>query len=206
MVAINPTGRGWYAETGQNFPGTFNYFVGDSRARNCTICAADSRNFFVFDLAGVSQPIASAKLALHVPPSGYTSRDPSENYELHDVVTPIESLLDGTGGVAAHTDLGSGIVYGSRTMTAADQGSVIEIELNSSAIAVLNSSHSLFGIGGSLTTLDGVANSEGTFGFTSLSTDLVQLRLTLVPEPSTLLLLLIAGSSLLGYRKAKSHG
>jgi hypothetical protein len=103
--------------TGNHQPETHNYFVGDRFG-----VGRDFRNFFVFDLAGVTQPIASAKLALFVPilpEPGYESPDPSENYELHDVVTPFATLLDGTGGVAAHADLGSGVVYGSRTMTAA---------------------------------------------------------------------------------------
>jgi hypothetical protein len=85
-------------------------------------------------------------------------------------------------------------------------GSVVEISLNSSAVAAMNSTHGLFGIGGSLTTLDGLANNEYTFGTSGSITDLSQLRLTLVPEPSTLFLLGIGAISLLGYRKAKSHG
>ena len=107
------------------------------------------------------QPIASAKLALSVPATGYISADPSENYELHDVTTSLGNLLNGTGGVAAHTDLGTGVVYGSRMMTAADSGNVVEIELNSSAIAALNAAIGLFGIGGSITTLDNLSNVEG---------------------------------------------
>ena len=40
-------------------------------------------------------------------------------------------------------------------MTAADMGSVVEITLNSAAIAALDAATGLIGIGGSLTTLDG---------------------------------------------------
>jgi hypothetical protein len=91
-------------------------------------------------------------------------------------------------------------------MTAADQGSVVEITLNSSAIAAINSTHGLFGMGGSLTTLDGLANNEVAFGSSGNATDIRELRLTLVPEPSTLLLLGIGAISLLGYRKYKPVG
>ena len=67
--------------------------------------------------------------------------------------------------------------------------------------------HGLIAIGGSLTTLDGLANDEYTFGLMLATTQtLRELRLTLVPEPSTLLLLGIGAISLLGYRKAKSDG
>lgn len=205
-AVINFTDHGWYTESGVHRPSNPNYIVGDDRGSGGE---SDYRNFFVFDLSGVTEPISSAKLAVYVPGGqytpGYQSPDPSENYELHDVVTPIASLIDGTGGVAAHTDLGSGVVFGSRTMTPGDKGKVVEITLNSSAIAVLNSSHGLFGIGGSLTTLDGAANTEVVFSYSGGgSTDIAQLRLTLLPEPSTLLLLGIGAISLLGYRKAKT--
>ena len=207
-VVIPYTDSGWYSETGFHNPTNPNYVVGDNRGfpGSC----GDCRNFFVFDLSGVTQPIASAKLALYVPSAlegpGYVSGDPSENYELHDVTTSIATLLNGTGGAAAHADLGSGVVYGSRTMTAADMGTVVEITLNASAIAALDAATGLIGIGGSLTTLDGLANNEYTFGTSGSITDISQLRITLVPEPSTLVLLGIGALSLLGQRKSRSYG
>ena len=191
-VVIPHSDRGWYAETGFHNPGNSNYVVGDSRT--FLFAPADSRNFFVFDLSSITQPIASAKLALSVLSSlggaGYNSVDPSENYELHDVTTSIATLLNGTGGVAAHTDLGSGVVYGNRTMTAADLGSVVEITLNAAAISALDGATGLIGIGGLLTTLDGLANNEFTFGSSGNATDTTELRITLVPEPSSALLCL----------------
>src|SRR6476646_5753119 len=126
-VVIDFTDRGSYTETGFHNATNPNYVVGDSRG--FPGACGDCRNFFVFDLSSVTQPIVSAKLALYVPSAldgpGFSSSDPSENYELHDVTTSIATLQAGTGGVAAHTDLGSGVVYGSRTMTAGDFGSVI---------------------------------------------------------------------------------
>ena len=191
-VVIDFTDRGSYTETGFHNSTNPNYVVGDNRG--FPGACGDCRNFFVFDLSSVVQPIASAKLALFVPSSlsgpGYVSADPSENYELHDVTTSLATLLAGTGGVAAHTDLGAGVVYGSQTMTAADMGSVVEITLNSAAIAALDSATGLIGIGGSFTTLDGLANNEYTFGTSGSITDVSQLRLTLVPEPSSILLCL----------------
>src|SRR5947207_11973228 len=85
-VTISHTDRGWYNNTGFHNPSNPNYVVG-----------GDYNNFFVFDLSGVTQPIASAKLALYVPSAlagpGYSSPDPSENYELHDVTTSIATLV-----------------------------------------------------------------------------------------------------------------
>jgi hypothetical protein len=214
-IVINYTDRGWYDPIGRHFPSNTNYIVGDDRSASCgSYCNIsiynDYHNFFVFDLAAVTQPIDSATLAVFVPGplggKGFVSSDPSENYELHDVITPIGALVAGTGGVTAHTDLGSGVIYGSRTMIAADNGKVVEITLNSDAIAAMNSTHGLFGIGGSITTLDNLPNYEYTFGSSGVATEITVLRLTLMPEPSTLLLLGIGAISLLGYRKAKSHG
>jgi hypothetical protein len=83
---------------------------------------------------------------------------------------------------------------------------VVEILLNPSAIAAMNATHGLFGLGGSITTLDALANDEFTFAWTSLGTEITQLRITYVPEPSTLLLMGIGAISLLGYRKSKPLG
>jgi hypothetical protein len=196
------TDGGWYSVQGVHEPDNTNFVVGDNRQGNCmpdVYCQDDFRNFFVFDLASVTQTIASAKLAIYVQtfPDGYKSADPSENFEVHDVTTSIASLVAGTGGVAAHADLGTGVVYGNRLMTAADMGKTVEITLNSSAIAAMNSTHGLFAIGGSLTTLNPSITTQGEIVF-GASGGPQQLRLTLVPEPSTLLLLAFGAISLLG--------
>ena len=210
-VNIDYTGRGWYTDIGSHAARNLNYFIGDKC--DASPCMSDTRNFFVFDLSGVTLPISSAKLALFVPGPlpilGFESVDPSETYELHDVTTSITTLLAGwtngsSTGIAIWNDLGTGVVYGSRAMTAADMGSVVEITLNSSAIAAMNATHGLFAFGGSITTLDALPNHENIFAGTSSGSLTTQLRLTLVPEPSTLLLLGISAISLLGYRKAKS--
>jgi hypothetical protein len=193
-TVIPHTDRGWYDNTGFHNPGNPNYVVGDTGV-------GVVRNFFVFDLSSVVQPIASAKLALFVPSEsagpGYNSPDASENYELHDVATPLATLLGGTGGVAAHTDLGSGVVYGSRTMTATDMGTIVEITLNPAAIAALDAATGFIAIGGSLTTLDGVSNSEFTFGSSGSVADITELRITLVPEPSSAVLFSVASLALI---------
>ena len=202
-VVINHTNRGWYDDTGSSLPNNLSYAVGDYRGGGCVPCVGDMRNFIVFDLSGVSQPIVSAKIAGFIPgPTGYQSGDPSENLELHDVITPIATLINGAGGLAAHADLGSGVVYGSRTMTNADEGSVVEIELNAAAIAALNSSHGLFGIGGSITTLDSLPNAEFTFG--NGRGDITELRLTLVPEPGCLALA-IFGAMIFGVSRSRTR-
>jgi hypothetical protein len=204
-TVIDYTDRGWYKSPGQHDPTNHSYFVGDDRGNFlCGLCEDnDVRNFFVFDLANLTQPVTSAKLALTVPAGdygGYLSGDPSENYALHDVTSPISLLMSGglpQNGVNINTtgyfDIGNGVVYGNRLMTAADKGLVVEIPLNSAGVAAINSARGgLFAIGGSLTTLDNLPNAESVFGLSGYPTDISQLRLTFVPEPTSAALLAFA--------------
>jgi hypothetical protein len=188
-VAIVYTDRGWYSSDGFHDPSNTNYIAGDFTDPTGS---HEHRNFFVFDLSSIAKPIASATLTLLDPL--YVSDDPSENYELHDVVTPIPSLIAGTGGLAAFNDLGSGVVYGSRTMTAADKGTVVNIPLNSSAIDAMNNATGPFAMGGSITTLDSITSDEFAFGFSDiLSVDFGgALQLTLAPEPTSAALIAFA--------------
>jgi hypothetical protein len=91
---------------------------------------------------------------------GYVSSDASETYELYDVTTPLASLTDRTGGVAAYTDLGSGTSYGSRAFSAADTGvAPVTITLNAAALANLQAAAGArIGLGGALTTISGIAD------------------------------------------------
>lgn len=205
--------RGWYQELGERSPTFLNYALGVHRSGgpgSANQPFFEYRNFFIFDLAGMALPIGSAELVLYLPtPLGYASGDPSETFELHDVVTRVDDLINGIDGVASFADLGDGAVYGSRTITAADQGAVIKIQLSAVAIADLNSSHSRLAIGGKLTTLDlGVTRREETvFGSTN-SGSISELRLTLIPEPTSIVLLSLAavmlGGSRLRTRRGKS--
>jgi hypothetical protein len=165
-----------------------NYFVGKNYFDTLTY-----RNYFIFDLSGVSQPISSATLALEN--RSFSSYATSENYEVHDITTPISELLSDAASTAAFDDLGSGVIYGDRLITAADNGAVVEIPLNSAAINAMNSTHGLFGFGGSLTTLSGSLIGQWAFGY-SYQGGLTELRLTFVPEPSTLALAVLALAAL----------
>ena len=213
-TVIPHTTRGSYVEIASSYiPNASSYDAGDYRVVPCGRCRNDVRNFFIFDLAGLTQPIISATLELYVPapsqngPGGYTSADPSENYELHDIVTPLTVLLNGTGGeegTVAWNDMGTGVVYGSRTMTANDLGTTIEIPLNASAIAALDAATGLIGLGGSITTLDDLPNNEYVFAFGG-GLGVSQLRITYVPEPSTVALFGMSALSLCRYRKSRSR-
>jgi hypothetical protein len=70
------------------------------------------------------------------------------------VSTSIASLIaTQTNATSIFTDLGSGILFGSVTVSSADNNSYVNVTLNSDAIAALiGSEGSEFAIGGSLTT------------------------------------------------------
>jgi hypothetical protein len=125
--------QGWYSQNGSHQPSNQNYIVGQ-----CTTCGSDSgefRNWFVFDIANVASPVTSLSLRLYS--SDVTLS--SGNYYLNDVTTPLASLVGGTGGVAAWTDLGSGSNYGFQFFqSATDSNQFFDIGLNSAAIAGLN--------------------------------------------------------------------
>ncbi len=189
-VTLDAVDTGWYRSDGVHTPQNQNYQTGifDSTER---------RSFFVFDLSAVSGTVAAATLRLYNPlvsPTlpGYVSPDPTETLEIYDVTTSAASVTGSTAGVAGFTDLGSGTLYGTKTVSAADNGTVVEVALNGAAVAALDSSSGLFLFGGVLSTLSGTAN-QYVFGFSTTSfagNDVRQLVLevrdiTPVPEPAT---------------------
>jgi hypothetical protein len=183
------TDRGWYTDAGVHDPSNTTYAVGYF---NDPSGSHEYRNFFVFNLASIPKPIASATLTLLNP--RYYGDSAGENYELHDVDTSIPSLIAGTGGIAAFDDLGTGVVYGDVTISAADNGAVVSIPLNSSAIAAMNNTTGPFAMGGLLTTLSDQQFDEYAFGFSDLLSINFggALHLTLVPEPTSAALMAFA--------------
>ena len=129
----------------------------------------------------------------------YLSDDPTETYTNYDVSTPIASLIDGTGGVGAWDDLGSGTVYGDVVVSAADNGTFISIFLNAAAIADANAAAGgLFAIGGAVTTLGG--DTEIIFGLSGGGNASDTQLIVKVPEPGTLTVLAAMG---LGVRRRR---
>ena len=189
-VVISATDSGWYESGGNHLPLNTNYIAGA-----CDRCLYDSyRNFFVFDLSGVSGTVTAATLRLFN--RDYVSPDATEIYTLYDVSTPIGDLTGGTGGSAAYSDLGTGVSYGFVSMSSADNESIVTITLNADGLAAINGNlGSLFAIGGAVTTLSGAtAVDEYVFGRTG-GLDTRELDVTAVPEPASLLLL---GGGLVG--------
>ena len=189
IVTLDHDDRGWYRSNGTHSPVNTNYTNGG-------IGNNEYRNFFVFDLSGVSGTILSAYLHLAMPNNGYRSPDSTETYRVQDVTTSIASLIAGTGGVAAFNDLGSGTVFGSQTVQNSDEGGFVDVTLNSSALTELNAATGQWAVGGNISTLNAIPDLEYAFAFSNGTQTTQLVLLTAVPEPTTFLPLLglIAGA------------
>jgi hypothetical protein len=205
-ITLDATMRGWYDDTGSAMPPlpNQNYIAGNALSR-------EHRNWFTFDLSGLSDTVVSATLLLdnpnesnQGPAPGFSSTDPSETYSVFDILADASSL--GTGpSLPVFTDLGSGTSYGSVTATAVSNGTTLSIVLNASGLAAINSAlGGMFALGGAITTLDGdLGTSEMLFAYTQgpgtisiWTNSSSRLQLTTreitaapVPEPASILLL-----------------
>lgn len=201
-VTLDALDSGWYLANGLHLADNENYLTGISRA---SARSGEHRSFFLFDLSSVGGIIRSATLRLYNPtdqdilfeppsdplPGGYESPDPTETLHIYDVHTPVAAMTGGTAGPAGFDDLGSGTLYGSRVVSGADDGTVVEIPLNAAALAALNASRGRFLFGGALGTLADLEDvPEFVFGFSMVSVegDTTRQLVLDVPEPSTFVL------------------
>ena len=113
---------------------------------------SEVRNFFAFDLSGLTGPITSATLTIPSNPFGIgyenTSGSASITYTNWDVSTPIDDLNDGTNGLSTFADLGTGQTFGSALVHAGDL--VTTVTLDAAALAdIAVAEGQEFAIGGS---------------------------------------------------------
>jgi hypothetical protein len=208
-VQIDALDSGWYDDTGFHGPTNENYTVGWSLGK-------ELRHFFVFDLSVFpTESLISASLLLSMPPTlnnpgnGYDSPDASETLQLYDVLTPIATLTAGGSDLTAvYDDLGSGTVFGNVTVTAADNGQVVEIVLNAAALSALDAaSGGVFAIGGAVTTLSDppAAVRERIFTSSTIPPITRQLVIQVVPEPGSLPLFLVGLLGLAASARFRHH-
>jgi hypothetical protein len=199
---IVATDRGWYNSLGESddappdYP-TPNYFAGMDTINT------EFRNWFVFDLTPVQGTIVGMTIHLGMPDGnpehplitgGYRSPHPFENYEMYSVETSPATLMGGNAGLAAFNDLGAGSFFGNMFITEAQEGQVLGIPLNpsamASAMASINSDKE-WAIGGRVSTLIPINQWQGVFaGSHSGPVNNVFISIqTAVPSPSAALLL-----------------
>lgn len=200
-VEVFSTFSGGIHADGHTSPGFFNYYVGYSVPST----PIERRNYFIFDLAGVTTPVASATLKLFLPggpslPSGFISSEPTEDYRISGSAFGWTVFADAFSGAAppgtlgpAFGTMGAGPAYGLATISGDDSGTDIVIELSAAAIADLNASlGSKFLITGRLSdihpSMPGTPPSELVFAYTDIPHPLMplpRLEVTLVPSPAT---------------------
>src|SRR5262249_40469503 len=118
---LSAVDTGAWTSTGNHTPGVENYIAGQTTTNQF-------HDFFVFNLAGVTQTIGAAQLVAFNPFNGYSSSQPSDTLTLFDVSTPIINLTGfGTGQTGIYNDLGSGTSYGSTTVSALSNGQPVSV-------------------------------------------------------------------------------
>lgn len=202
---INTSDRGWYNASGDHTPTNDNYSTG--------ALFGELRNFFVFDLSGIStsQTFTSASLRLFYPVSGLLASDGT--YSVYDVTTSVPSLTAGGSGlVGTFDDLGTGTSYGTQATAVSQQGTFVTVNLNADGLSALNAARGgFFATGGTfsgsgtfylLFGSSGSENNNPADGQTSLE---YELETQVVPEPTTLAIYGIGalGAGLVAYRKKK---
>jgi hypothetical protein len=199
VITLDATASGTYHSNGT-------FFISGNYAAGWFPTAAPSgelRNFFVFDLTGVTGTITAATLRAQNPATGYSSPDANETWSIFDASTSPATLAAGTGGLAAFTDLGSGTNYGSVTVDFTSNSANVDVALNAAALGFLNSASGSIAFGGAITTINfaNTTSSERLFN-SSDGTMTRQLILTIadaaVPEPGTMSLLAAGALFLLG--------
>lgn len=180
---LTSTDRGWYGSTGEHDPVNDNYLTGYSASS----ASPHTRSFFVFTIPtlGANETVVSAELRLTNPSNGYGGSDSSETLEIHEVTTPVATLVAGTGGVPVFTDLADGPLLGAPvTVPASSSASTVSIPLNSTfAQAVSAASGGSVALGGVLAGID-LSRTEYLFGWSAGSAGQAQLVLTTVTSYS----------------------
>lgn len=160
-VTVYRTDAGFYHNDGSHYPYSTNYVAGDEPHSG----ANKHRNFFVFDIPSSAQTYTAAFVKLWLPFNGYSSPDSSEDFQLLDYVGSIAALQDGTAGLTAYGDLGSGVAYSPIVaVPSTSVGSYVLIPLNASGLAAVNAVRGAqIAFGGALQSDNPASDDEAIF-------------------------------------------
>jgi PEP-CTERM motif len=188
QISLNASDAGRVSDAGTGSTLNTSYLAGYNTAGG----GVTFRDWFAFDLSGISGGVANASITIFEPANGFVSNVTPLNFALYDVTSSTATVLGGgTGLTSVYNDLGSGNSYGSVNVTSANNGTNITINLSGTFIAdfIAHEGTTLL-IGGAVTTslphnsFEEIFNGSGseTSGLTAGS---VVLHFTPVPEPST---------------------
>jgi hypothetical protein len=188
-TSLDSVDNGWYSPSEIQGPFNFNTFTGLN-------AGSEFRSFFVFNLS-------SAKTAKSISITfrsngGFETDTGTETLGLFDYTGSISSLVSGTGGAAAFSDLGSGELLGLHSIANLNSNRIPEftVILSSAFVSQFNSaidsSDKRIALGGALQTI----GSSATQGFWAQSSGISAARLNIelasaVPEPATWAMMLL---------------
>jgi len=197
-VTINSFASGYYQNTGGT-PSLGSTNIIEDSTRN---------NYFAFDLSGVSGTVTGAKLTIFGGNGffSFNSTTPATvTYSIYDASTNIGALTGHTAGSTAFTDLGSGLVYGSTsiTVTSTTFGSMpqLEIDLSGGLNDITAALGGLFALGGG----SNLVSNQGFLWISSIRDPAAQLTLETTPIPAALPLFasVIGGGGLVAWRRRR---
>jgi hypothetical protein len=208
---IDTADRGYYYSYDFNDTSNKNYFTGQFAG---DVDATGFHSFFAFDpLSGLTGPIVSATLNLYNPANGHFSSQLSELLTIAGFSGDVAALQAGGTVSGEYNALASGTVFGTQSVSSANDDAFVSIALNADAIAFLNANvGTAFAFGGYL---DSVTNSDTRFMFGGSSAldardgattlTIVTESTSPVPEPKALGLSIIGLLALtIRYRKVRA--
>lgn len=164
------------------------------------------RGFLIFNLSNLTTPVAAAEFRTI---QGVAFTPDTETVNIFDVTASPAELQSTTSNVSVYDDLGTGQMYGSLVGFAdgADFSSIYSTQLGPAAVAAINANlGGYFAVGLALDSIDTATNQEEIV-FQSTSSSPI-LRVTLIPEPELLSIILGGSFGLLlicGHRSVLSR-
>ncbi|MDX2080870.1 MAG: PEP-CTERM sorting domain-containing protein [Terrimicrobiaceae bacterium] len=206
-VAIDASYRGFYLDNGFHTDGFDGYLTGWD--------GNEYRSFFVFEIPLLSEPALAGSLRLWMPPGSFFSTLPSEPLTLWSISTAVPDLIashdvDSPEGEAIFADLGSGDVFGTAIVSNPGiAGTYLHITLNENALAAIHAAQETqFAIGASFSSVN--VGGDPSIGFLNTATGdgdntgPTAAQLSLVPEPGTAMLFVLAVCGLVLVRRRLS--
>lgn len=126
---------GWYNSNGEHLAFCKGFMVGYAGAFD----GLTYRSYYLFDLRNVKGTITSATVRVFSDAYGFDSPNASETLGLFDVSTPASLLQFGqTGAYGVYKDLGTGKLFGTGTVSTANDNKYVYVSLNADGLAALN--------------------------------------------------------------------